>query len=100
MYSYFFYGMYAAGRSDLTRPTALLRWHGRKLRGSPRRWQPPTSGLEYVVNVTNSGELARASKVVSAYVSYANMADGPLKQLFATGLMIGLALLWGWPVSG
>ena len=41
-----------------------------------------TAGLEYVVNVTNSGEMA-ASKVVSAYVSYANMADGPLKQLFA-----------------
>jgi hypothetical protein len=59
--------MYAAGRLDLTRPTALLRWHGRKLRGSPRRWQPPTAGSEYVVNVTNSGELARASKVVSAY---------------------------------
>jgi hypothetical protein len=56
--------------------------------------------LEYVVNVTNSGELARASTVVSAYVSYANMADGPLKQLFASGLRIGLALLWGWPVSG
>jgi beta-glucosidase-like glycosyl hydrolase len=41
-----------------------------------------TAGLQYVVNVTNTGSVA-GSKVVAAFVSYANIADGPFKTLFA-----------------
>ena len=39
------------------------------------------AGLRFGVNITNTGE-RRGSKVVSAFVSYANMRDGPRKQLF------------------
>ena len=41
-----------------------------------------TAGLEYELNVTNTGQL-NGSKVVAAFSSFANMHDGPVKELFA-----------------